>query len=44
MESCGSRRNRHRHWRIAKEIVINSLATVAIGAICLIWLIICACW
>ena len=44
METCESRRNRQRRWQIAKEIVVNSLAAVAIGVICLMWLIICTCW
>ena len=29
---------------IVKEIVVNSLATIAIGIICFAWIIICACW
>lgn len=44
MESYESRRNRQRRWQIAKEIVVDSLATVAIGIICFVWIIICACW
>lgn len=44
MESYESRRNRQRRWQIAKEIVVDSLATVAIGIICFAWIIICACW
>lgn len=44
MESYESWRNRQRRRQIAKEILVDSLATVAIGIICFVWIIICTCW